>query len=1728
MKKNTKKFLALLLTGSILFTTLAPALAETGGAAPASVTGIPARILVCDEDLGDLSTPKSGTMHGGSYSWDPSTNTLVLDGIHYNDSTSPADPNRPNPDSEPLPGGLISIDGNDADAVQIHLKSNVTYDTSNVESDAIYARKISNLTIIPENLTIWNANRGIVNDSLQPSKLTIANQGQVEIKQFKDYGILSTGDISLEENTFRAYSLKNTRTPQACVASAEGSVSLTGLTFNGCTAKDLVFAGKNILLDKSACYAEKGSKISGQSITPEIYPDYCLRTGDGNITVTNDSYLGILSEIVAILANGTGPDRGNFSSTNSILVSLDGTPNILKTANDTVLHGASVICRGTGTIMDIGGNLSLDRFTSENGRETPASLVYHTDYKTELPSIKEQTKPMISVGGKTCFYDQSVYTATTNRTLLESVGDVTVRNKTGIVQNGSDDSPDVLRTKGDLLVDTESEVHGPGILKSEKTITFNQGVTVCRGLEAKGDIRFIEADGYFKNMNNQDDGIYSHAGDIIVQNTYINIQTKGYGIHTGNGLIHLSTNDLSVYSKRSPILAERHSPVKLGAPDPAFIIAKPFYAKDLKPACTPWQKESADSYCTKTVLVDKSLVLPEDGLISDVESVQTQKPLIITQRANYSKVDAAVKKANALDPNLYKNFDTVTKAIEEIDYHMDETDQRLVDKMAAKIEEAIEHLVYKPADYTSVREALQKVPEDLDIYTYESAAHLVETTKAIDLTKNITEQEQVNRYARDILAAIKALEELPADYQKVDEALATVPKDLSIYTDETVQALNAAIRAVDRTKTISEQSVVDGYAKPIASAVKNLKVKPADYTAVDEALASVPKDLTLYTAASVKALNDAKAAVDRTKKITEQNTVDNYARSIRKAIQNLVYLPADYRKVDAAIAQIPADLSIYTEKSVKALNDARNAVDRSKNKSEQKVVDRYALDLLSAIKALKERPADYTKVDEALSSVPKDLSVYTAETVKALKKAVDAVDRTKTITEQSVVDGYAEPIASAVKNLKLKPADYRKVDAAIAQIPADLSIYTEASVKALNDAKAAVDRTKKITEQNTVDNYAESILAAIRALDQKPADYTKVDKALASVPKDLSIYTAETVKALNDAIKAVDRTKTITEQSVVDGYAEPITSAVKALKLKPADYRKVDEALASVPKDLSIYTETSVKALNDAKAAVDRTKKITEQNTVDGYAQAITSATKALELKPADYTKVDKALASVPKDLSIYTAETVKALNDAVEAVDRTKKITEQSAVDGYAQAITSATKALELKPADYTKVDKALASVPKDLSIYTEETVKVLKKAVEAVDRTKKITEQSVVDGYVEPITSAVKALELKPADYAKVDKALASVPKDLSIYTEETVQVLNAAIDTVDRTKKITEQSAVDGYAQSIASATKALELKPADYTGVDRAIERANRLNPRDYYNFEIVEEALAKVDRTKKITEQELVDQYARDIYRAMDRLKRIAKPIQPELPPCNLTVTTPEAGVVPNAESVSPSVLREVRQTVKDVRIIGDTDCAGVVSATKNGAAKTQFTQPLTVTIPLSAEVKASVKDPSDLSLAVVKRNANGYVTLDYVGGSYQAETGQFVAKVDEAGTCLLVEKPNLTKIVLTIDKRELFLNDRKTAIDTAPFILGDRTMVPIRFISEAFSSRVDWEEATRTVTITGGANVFRMTVGVDIPGYGQAPVIRDSRTFVPLRYISETLGANVIYDPFDRQVIITG
>jgi len=106
------------------------------------------------------------------------------------------------------------------------------------------------------------------------------------------------------------------------------------------------------------------------------------------------------------------------------------------------------------------------------------------------------------------------------------------------------------------------------------------------------------------------------------------------------------------------------------------------------------------------------------------------------------------------------------------------------------------------------------------------------------------------------------------------------------------------------------------------------------------------------------------------------------------------------------------------------------------------------------------------------------------------------------------------------------------------------------------------------------------------------------------------------------------------------------------------------------------------------------------------------------------------------------------------------------------------------------------------------------------------------------------------------------------------------------------------------------------------------------------------------------------------------------------------------------------------------------------------------------------------------------------------------------------------------------DQVMVMVQGKEVSYDSAPYIdNNNRTMVPLRVITEALGANVVWDDKDRSITITYETGVIRLVIGS-----GQAlvngkektmdtiPVIKNNRTMVPLRYVGEFMGAQVSWD----------
>ncbi len=228
-----------------------------------------------------------------------------------------------------------------------------------------------------------------------------------------------------------------------------------------------------------------------------------------------------------------------------------------------------------------------------------------------------------------------------------------------------------------------------------------------------------------------------------------------------------------------------------------------------------------------------------------------------------------------------------------------------------------------------------------------------------------------------------------------------------------------------------------------------------------------------------------------------------------------------------------------------------------------------------------------------------------------------------------------------------------------------------------------------ITEAEQLVNHASSsaeVNEMIAKLDQAKEGLVDISELVNTIAecKELKSenYTEDSFSKFVEKLNEVENEKKeIRTTQDAQKLQKKLEDAKKELKYVGGDYSKVEAALKKIPKNSSNYTEKSWNALMDAKKAVEYGLGAKEQDKIDAYAKNIEDCIKALELKEADYTKVDEALKKVPEDMEkLYTEKSVKAVKDAVNAVVRDLKIDRQKDVDQMAKDIEAAVKKLEKK----------------------------------------------------------------------------------------------------------------------------------------------------------------------------------------------------------------------------------------------------------------------------------------------------------------------------------------------------------------------------------------------------------------------------------------------------------------
>lgn len=175
------------------------------------------------------------------------------------------------------------------------------------------------------------------------------------------------------------------------------------------------------------------------------------------------------------------------------------------------------------------------------------------------------------------------------------------------------------------------------------------------------------------------------------------------------------------------------------------------------------------------------------------------------------------------------------------------------------------------------------------------------------------------------------------------------------------------------------------------------------------------------------------------------------------------------------------------------------------------------------------------------------------------------------------------------------------------------------------------------------------------------------------------------------------------------------------------------------------------------------------------------------------------------------------------------------------------------------------------------------------------------------------------------------------------------------------------------------------------------------------------------------------------------------------------------------------------------------------------------------------EIKIVPKEAKAIKI-VFSETVSGYGTC----AELNILKGDAVTKTEDKEPAKTEEKKALKTIIMTVDSLSASILGENVTLAAPPTIRDGRTLVPVRFVSESLGATVLWDGETRMIDILDGTNKITLQVDskkvtvngvekeLDVP----ATIIGGS-TMVPIRFVSENLGASVSWNQEKREITVT-
>lgn len=619
--------------------------------------------------------------------------------------------------------------------------------------------------------------------------------------------------------------------------------------------------------------------------------------------------------------------------------------------------------------------------------------------------------------------------------------------------------------------------------------------------------------------------------------------------------------------------------------------------------------------------------------ISDLEAKRTIR-MIQNGAASDAVVTARI--ANEDGSNIQRV--TLGKLSQAINEFAVVSDKRILDVTVTWGENIPEISMIKTSSKAAATVNKSKLDEAIAAAGSSDAANWTTDSKAaVDKAKAVAEELKTNEYATQdtVDTAAGALKTacskakvkanatvLEALRRAVAEKKSQKDGEVEVYTAKTFTAyetvLNKIVAALEDTDNLSQDT-----AEKLKTQIEE-KEAALEYSKVERELAELELQAGAdynaadYTTASAKAYTDAKKALSDLIEADNTTRVNPTEIAAKKAAYtDSITALVDVRSLKSVIAECnerhEGNEKKYTAASWKNYSDALDAANAvlANGTTESVQEAETALQAAEGALVLKDTSAVQTVIDEMKKVNAEN---YTSDSYAVLKAAIAQAE--SQIDDETKADANIRAMQDAKANL----ISIVELNAALSDAAKyEAANYTTDSYTVLA-ATVNADNMNALKTSGTAEQIAEAVQSIRNAIDGLVLRATDMDAYRDKIQfkSEAGDYTEETYteyKEAYDALMALDSSTGNVSADEFQAAKARFENAQAALKMIKADYTKVDEALAKVPADLSIYTDATVKTLKDAIAKVDRNQPLSKQAEVDAYADAIHDAINNLVVK---------------------------------------------------------------------------------------------------------------------------------------------------------------------------------------------------------------------------------------------------------------------------------------------------------------------------------------------------------------------------------------------------------------------------------------------------------------------------------------------------------------------------------